>query len=236
MLSLFGLTRDHKPQYLPVDEVATFLREIGESESETGDWVRLDVPLGYERAYQAGENPEGEPLIDEDVLMSESFAVWRGSSRAELREVGVMRRPTAVELAREQRLARLADLALEIAERTGCSRAEAVCYLLCDIAPQLPYIQIVRSRTHGGLVLYVRDTRVSARDVAKAYAAWDSVYWPHGRKPRTPRHDVDIVKFVESRRPAMSWDDTWAEFDRAHPGLYADLKSFRNIYYELRKR
>jgi hypothetical protein len=174
MLNVFNLTRGGRAHYLKIDEVAPFLAEVARSESETGDWVRLDVPMGYEHAYQAGRNPDDEPLLDEAMLRSETFAVWRGSSRADLREDGAMRAPSALELFHEQKLARLADLTGEIAERTGCSRAEAVCYVLCDLTPQLPYIEIAYERRHGGVVIYLRDPHISAGELRQAFAAWQS--------------------------------------------------------------
>ena len=168
MLTLLGLAPDGAPQYLAVTDVAPFLAGVGDSEIEQGDWLRLDVPLGYERAYQASLREEDPPLIDEDVLVSESFVVWRGYSLGEPPRDGVQ----------EQPLARLAGLAEQLSKRTGCSRAEAVAYLLCDVEPALPYVDITFDRRLGGVVLVLRDPRISAGDLARAYAIWSSLYRP----------------------------------------------------------
>ena len=85
----------------------------------------------------------------------------------------------------------------------------------------------------------MRDPRVSAKEVAKAFASWDSFLWPKGRKPRARQHSVDVVKFVDDYRRShrkQSWPDIWPAFEKKHRGLYANLKSFQNTYYELRKR
>jgi hypothetical protein len=241
ILALLGLTHGGRPQYLAVSDVKSFLVTIGDSEAETGDWVRLDVPLGFERAYQPGAGDEDEPLIDEDILIADSFAVWRGYSLAELRKDGALRRRSAADLARQQRLARLADLALEISERTGCSRAEAVCYLLCDVEPRLPYIDISYVRRLGGVVIVVRDPRVSARDLSQAFAGWGNLFWQRRRQPRRRSHDVDVVQFVEAHKAFKSrtssripWEPIWRDFDEAHRGHYEGLHVLQNRYYVLR--
>jgi len=241
MLALLGLTLGGAPQYLAVEDVRSFLVTVGEGETESGDWVRLDVPLGLERAYQAGAGDDDEPLIDEDVLASDSFAVWRGYSLADLRKDGALRRPTAADLARQQRLARLADLALEISERIGCSRAAAVCYLLCDVEPRLPYIDIAYDRRLGAVMIVVRDPRISARDLSRAFAGWSNLFWKRRRQPRQRSHDVDVVQFVESHKAFRSrtssripWEPIWRDFDKAHPGHYADHHVLQNRYYVLR--
>jgi hypothetical protein len=160
VLAMLELMSDDKPHYLKISEVPGFLAAIHAGERQEGDWLVLHVPT------------ELVPLDNEDedyLLLGEELLVWRGSSRGQLRDGQFLREPTADERSREQRLARLAEVSLHIAERTGCRPVEVVAYLLCDYPLRPKWVQISFSPEHDGYLIIVRDPRVLPQHVAQAY-------------------------------------------------------------------
>jgi hypothetical protein len=228
MLSLFGLEEG-----LPdASDVYPLLARVMVTERSEGDWLLLDVPLGFVEE-DAAESGESIYYLDSNYQV-----VWRGFHRLPpIGEDGTPRTPTPGERAEEQRLSRLAETAKAISDETGCSQAEAVVFLLCREKPGLPYVQVSHSPQHGGLLIAVRDRRVPAKDVAAFYRFQRDVA---GRPPRQPQEGpYRVVHFVEEAHrtdPGISWPALFEQFERQYPGRYGSMKSFQQTYYSKRQR
>jgi len=221
VLATFGLMDGDEPHFLKIDEVAGFVNAIRTAESPTGDWLVLHVPT------------ELTPLDDHNkdhFLDSEAVLVWRGRSRADLRDGGYLREPTIAERAQEQRLSRLAEVSESIASRIGCRPAEAVAYLLCDYHPRTPWIQASYSREHDGYLIVVRDVRVRPEDVAQAYRYRRDAL---GLRTRAPQAGpLAVVKHVDAarRRADFSWPRAYESFCEKYGERYKNLHTFKNTY------
>jgi len=227
MLALFGLG----PEGLPdAGDVIAFLAAVAAHETQNGDWLLLDVPLGYVEE----EDPEsGETAYYLDSVYQ---PVWRGFHRPPpIDAEGHLVVPTPAERAREQKLSRLAETAQAVSDETGCSQAEAIAFLLCHEQPALPYVQVKRSSRSGGYVVTVRDRRIPAKDVAGFYRFYRDLA---GQAPRQPQEGPYlVVQFVEQQLeadPGVSWDERFERFEREHPGRYVSKQSFQQTYYAKR--
>lgn len=221
VLATFGLMDGDEPHFLKIGEVAGFVSAIRSAESATGDWLTLHVPT------------ELTPLDDDNgdhFLDSEAVVVWRGSSRADLRDGGYLREPTIAERAQEQRLSRLVEVSESIASRIGCRPAEAVAYLLCDYHPRTPWVQASYSREHGGYLIVVRDVRVRPEDVAQAYRYRRDAL---GLRTRAPQAGpLAVVKHVDAamQRADFSWSRAYESFCEKYGERYKNLHTFKNTY------
>jgi hypothetical protein len=98
-------------------------------ERAEGDWLLLDVPLGFNLTPDTWEEEESEEVF---ALQSQVHPVWRGFHRPPLIDAdGSLREPSVGERASEQKLARLAETAQTISDQIGSEPAAVIVYLLC---------------------------------------------------------------------------------------------------------
>lgn len=229
MLALFGLG----PEGLAdASDVLVFLAAVMVTETQEGDWLLLDVPLGF---VEETDPESGETAYYLDSVLQ---PVWRGFHRPPPIDAdGLLIEPTPAERAREQKLSRLAETAQAVSDETGCSQADAVVFLLCHEQPGLPYVQVERSLRNGGYVITVRDRRIPVRDVAATYRFHRDLA---GRSPRQPQEGPYLVEqFVtkareEGKRP--TWSQMFEQFERAYPRRYRSEASFRETFYSMQRK
>lgn len=234
MAALFGLVGvDGEPEAVDASELPSLLEEIARSERSEGDWVLLEVPLGWRE--DAVTSTDGEPAYG---LAREPRPVWRGFHREpRLNADGSPDESTAAERARGQRLFRLAETAQMISDQTGCEQAEAVAFLLCGDPLLVPYVDVQLNPRYAGYVIVVRDRRVPAADVAAHYRYWRERFGPLERQPR--EGPFLVTRFVEEARaddPSLTWQELYERFNREHPGRYGSMASFRQTFYLKRPR
>jgi len=144
------------------------------------------------------------------------------------------------------RVTRLEELMCERLHDTafGIEGWEAVLYLLCDILPEVPWIEIGDVLADFGPRTYIEvpSLEISAREVASAYAEYVREMVP-GALPRTSPKSAwpsQLVAFVLEYRHTHGARPTWAEIHEAwlavHPGVYGSLQSFRNTFNRVVKR
>lgn len=228
MMTLFGLLDEHDvPRGLDAEDQKHFIDEIARTERAEGDWLLLDVPLGWTDTLVA---KDGSHYYG---LGSERRPAWRGFHLPPpIGSDGSVREMTPAERASEQKLYRLAQAAQKIADETGCLREEAVDYLLGGETPFLPYVDVALDQRYGGYVIIVRDRRIPVNDVAAFYRHRRDSY---GSLPRQPREGPYlVVQFVEEAwkvNPREPWSVMYERFSEEHPGRYGSMKSFRQTFY-----
>ncbi len=145
---------------------------------------------------------------------------------------------------RVNRLCRVADLARKVAKQTGCEEAEATMYLLCDLVPQLPWLEAAVTKYDSGrrnaFTIYVGSPLVSAEDVRRFYlqvreaAAHPTIggETKRGRKPWT----YELLSFVEERRAKWwPWKDIFEEWNEQFPDHpYKSLPAMQRSFYQAR--
>jgi len=223
MRMLFGLPDADGPEGLfALEELFDVFSEVARSERDEGDWVLLEVPLGW----------------DEMQVVTEVWPAWRGfhapppvdrdGGRCEL---------TPAARATEQRLYRLARASQRIADETGCLPGEAVVFLLCGERPLLPYVDVAYDPRYRGYVMVVRDRRIPARDVELHYRVLRDRLGPLARRPQEgPYLVVEFVDDAWAAEPKLTWAELYERFTAKHPGRYGSMGSFRQTFYSKRSR
>jgi hypothetical protein len=222
----FGLF-DGAPVFLDLPQVSPFLEKWGEGQVPEGDPVPLAVPTGYD--------DETEPF---PALVYRIQVTWRGWSSATLVAEG--RPPSHDEFRRQGALVRLHDASTAMARETGCEPEEAVAFLLCDLAPSLPWIELLYDDDCEATLIRVRHPEVSAREVAQAYRALPPgpmIYGGrlHQRRRRLwPERVETFVGQYRTTRPKALWGEMWEAFQQAYPDAsehYTGVRSFQQTYY-----
>jgi len=236
MLTLFGLIdKNGKPSFLAIEAVASFVAEIASAERAEGDWLLLEVPLGFDLTPGTWEQEESDEVF---ALQTQARPVWRGFHRAPfIGDDGVLREPSATERAREQKLSRLAETAQAISDQIGSEPAAVVVYLLCGEWSGLPYVSVQRSPRYGGYVITVRDRRVPIKDVTAQYRVYRDLFSLPSRQPQEGPYLVE--QFVtkareEGKRP--TWSQMFEQFERAYPRRYRSEASFRETFYSMQRK
>lgn len=145
---------------------------------------------------------------------------------------------------RVNRLCRVADIARKLAEKTGCEAAEATMFLLCDVVPDLPWLEAVvieyDSGRRNAFSIYVGSPLVPAEDVRRFYvqlreaAAHPTIggQTKRGRKPWT----YELLTFVEERRAKWwPWKDIFKDWNEQYPDHpYKSLPAMQRSFYQAR--
>ncbi|HZL06636.1 MAG TPA: hypothetical protein VFE45_14685 [Coriobacteriia bacterium] len=145
---------------------------------------------------------------------------------------------------RTNRLCRIADLARKIAKQTGCHEAEATMFLLCDIVPQLPWLEAVVFKFDSGrrhaFDIHVGSPLVPAEDVRRFYIqVREQASHPliggqtkRGRNPWT----YELLTFVEERRKkGWYWEGIFEEWNEQFPDHpYKSVPAMQRSFYQAR--
>jgi hypothetical protein len=250
-----GLMSLNEP--LLLDQVKGFLFEVaGQERRHEGDELRLVYPTG-----QGVELDRSQP----------SVTVWRGIYQQEWKERVRGEHPDTRDLktakeritvantwraAREQRLARLADLSEEIADWTGVGKHEAVAFLLCNLKPRPPWLRATAHVRRGAPVaevlepfftIHVGSPQVSPRAVMETYVKvrrWVlSGGGPEGASPRTKARGSDRLRPLDEKTMGMfhfvrarleigrdDWAVLYDDYEKEYPGQYKSQDSMRRAY------
>ncbi len=143
-------------------------------------------------------------------------------------------------------------------------RASAAMFLLCDVLPPAPWIEmqihslgpeVVTLMAEGEAYLALPEGQampswlsievpaidVPAKYVAAAYAAAVKLTG-HAERPRTspksewPSRLVLFVLAYRREHPRATWAQMYEAWQNAHPGVYGSLQSFRNTYNRVARR
>lgn len=157
--------------------------------------------------------------------------------------------PKGYAAASVQLLALVALGAVFVARETGCRRAEAVAWLLCD--EPIPAREIVAYKHQflpagGGLTVWVPDWRITAKRLGELYVSQRQ--WlresEQRRKPPTERTGA-LIEYVERMHPHkghhpdnMTWPEMVREWNNVHPAewWYKDDETMQRAYRNARKR
>lgn len=238
---------------LPVEALGDYLAAVASREHEEGDPEHIDYldPLG---------NPKR-------LALRRGYAVqemWAAVKRGEVIRAPALRPPGVSEAEhrahpqvvpgrnlyddwvtpRSNRLCRIADMASKIAKQTGCHEAEATMFLLCDVVPQLPWLEAVVFRFDSGrrhaFDIHVGSPLVPADEVRRFYVqVREQASHPltggqtkRGRNPWT----YEMLSFVEERRAKWwTWKDIFEEWNEQFPDHpYRNLPAMQRSFYQAR--
>ena len=236
---------------LPPEGLADYLTAVTSHERDEGDVESLDYldPLGNPKRLELRRGYAQEELWE---------AVKRGQVTRFLaaRPPGVSERehrahPQVVPgrnlysdwvTPRSNRLCRIADLARRIAKQTGCMEAEATMFLLCDVVPELPWLeaevfQFDSGRRHA-FNIHVGSPLVPAEEVRRFYIqvrerASHPDIGGHAKRGRNP-WTYELLSFVdEHRAKGWSWKDIFEGWTEQHPDHpYKSVPAMQRSFYQ----
>ena len=145
---------------------------------------------------------------------------------------------------RQNRLCRIADLARKIAKQSGCDEAEATMFLLCDLVPQLPWLEAVVVKYDSGrrhaFSIHVGSPLVPAEDVRRFYLqvreqASQPTIGGQAKRGRNP-WTYELLSFVEERHSKWwLWRDIFEEWNEQFPEHpYKSVPAMQRSFYQAR--
>jgi hypothetical protein len=145
---------------------------------------------------------------------------------------------------RSNRLCRIVDLARKIAKQTGCTENEATTFLLCDVVPQLPWLEAEvlnfdSGRRHA-FTIHVGSPLVPAEDVRRFYVQVRERAGHPTTGERTKRGrnawTYELLSFVEERRAKWwPWKDIFDEWNDSYPDHpYKTVPAMQRSFYQAR--
>jgi hypothetical protein len=234
-------------------ELEDYLRGVADHERAEGDLLQLyfqrpdgelrvlPIYLGYhERELRElisrGELRRGTPPPTPPGMSEEE---WRKRPEADLGRNTVFHWIAQ----RTNRLCRIAEMATGLAKESGCSPAQAVAFLLCDVVPRLAWLAAsTRSFDDGRrhtFSIHVGSALVPAEDVRTFYmelreeAASPGVGRPAPRRGRSP-WTYQLLAFIDERkRQGWSWREMFEEWHAQYPEHpYRSVPAMQRSFYQ----
>jgi hypothetical protein len=240
---------------LPVDGLGDYLAAVASRERQEGDLERLGYldPLGNAKQIGLRRGYSGEELraaVNRGELkpypaprpLRTSEREWQAHPQAQ-----PGRNLTIDWIApRQNHLCRIADLSRRIAKQTGCHPAEATMFLLCDVVPELPWLEarvfdFDSGRRHA-FTIHIGSPLVPAEDVRRFYLqVREQSSQPSGggqTKRGRSRWTYELLSFVEEHRKASySWQTILEEWNNLFPDHpYKNVPGIQRSYYQARGR
>lgn len=198
------------------------------------------------------ERPEGDRLLLHYPTGSEPpwayLEARLGFSRTEWEERFFSGDPDLHDWVAErlQPLAALSRLQDHVQNVTGVAPWEATSFLVCDVVPLLPRVRVDVPGERGPVRLLIGAPVISGEEVRLEYEARLAALGVASGSARKPsrRSNADVADEFERayRRPdperggkTPTYEETFEAFNREHPGLYRDYKSFAETVRQKRR-